>query len=73
LLFHDALALKPRKSKPVNGKPQTMATIPATAECHLTTPMTKSMTAQIEKKDSGLRRFIGSIMSEIDITPTEGT
>jgi hypothetical protein len=51
-------ALKPRKSKPVNGKPQTMATIPATTECHFTKPNTKSTTAQIEKKAMGAGRFI---------------
>jgi len=51
LPFHDAL--KPRKSKPVNGKPQTMATIPAKTECHFTKPNTKSTTAQIEKKARG--------------------
>src|SRR5882724_1149762 len=51
-------ALKPRKSKPVNGKPQTMATIPATTECHFTKPNTKSTTAQIEKKARGVGRFI---------------
>src|SRR6476660_3432336 len=51
-------ALKPRKSKPVNGKPQTMATIPATTECHFTKPNTKSTTAPIEKKARGVGRFI---------------
>ena len=54
--FHDAP--KKRKSKPVDGKPQTMPTIPATSECHFTKPNRKSTTAPIEKKASGVRRFI---------------
>jgi hypothetical protein len=56
LPFHDAL--KPRKSNPVNGKPPTTATIPATTDCHFTNPNTKSTTAQIEKKARGVGRFI---------------
>jgi hypothetical protein len=60
LPFHDDL--KPKKSNPVNGKPQTMATIPATNERHFTKPNTKSTTAQVEKKTSGVRRFIASII-----------
>jgi hypothetical protein len=54
--FHDAL--KPRNSKHVNGKPQTMATMPAISECHFTNPITKSTTAQTEKKARGVGRFI---------------
>src|SRR5450755_1383799 len=54
-----------RKSKPVKGKPQTMATIPATTECHFTKPNTKSTTAQIEKKARGLGRFISPALCSI--------
>lgn len=50
--------LKIRKRKPVNGNPQTMATMPARSECHFTKPITKSTTAQSEKKTSGVGRFI---------------
>jgi hypothetical protein len=60
LPLHDAL--KARKSKPVNGKPQTMATIPATTDCHFTKPNTKSTTAQIEKKARGVGVHLASIM-----------
>ena len=54
--FHRAL--KPKKSKAVKGKPHTIATTPATNECHLIQPNAKSTTAQIEKKTSAVGRFI---------------
>jgi hypothetical protein len=56
-------ALKARKSKAVNGKPETMATTPAPTECHLIQPNAKSNTAQTEKKAMGLRRFISQSLS----------
>jgi len=56
-------ALKTRKSKTVNGKPHTMATTPATTECHLMQPIAKSTTAQIEKKTSAVGRFIYTTLS----------
>ena len=55
-------ALKPRKSNPVKGKPQGIATIPARTECHFTSPNTESTKAQIEKKAMGLRRFISTAL-----------
>jgi hypothetical protein len=66
LPFHDDP--KTRKSKPVNGKPQTMATIPATTECHFTKPNTKSITAQIEKKARGVERFISASIMLLPLT-----
>jgi hypothetical protein len=51
-------SLRRRKSKAVKGKPQTMATMPATTECHLMQPNAKSITAQTEKKTSALGSFI---------------
>ena len=64
-------ALKPRKSKPVNGKPQTTATIPATTECHFAKPNTKSTTAQIEKKARGVGRFISPALCSSSLSDSE--
>jgi hypothetical protein len=60
LPFHDAP--KTRKSKPVNGKPQTMPTFPATTECHFTKPNTKSTTVQIERRARGLTVHLTALM-----------
>ena len=47
-----------------------MATTPATTECHLMQPIAKSTTAQIEKKTSGVGRFIyTSIMLQLLSVP----
>jgi 2-methylisocitrate lyase-like PEP mutase family enzyme len=51
-------ALKTRKRKRLNGKPQTIVTTPAITECRLKWPKAKSTTAQIEKKTSAVGRFI---------------
>jgi hypothetical protein len=51
-------ALKPRKSKTLNSKPQTIATTQATIECHLMQPNTNSIPAQIEKKVRAEKHFL---------------
>ena len=56
-------ALKTRRSKAFNGKPQTMATTPAPTECHLIKPNAKSTIPQTKKKTLGLRRFIPPALS----------
>lgn len=60
--------LKPRKGNPVKGKPQGIATIPARTECHFTSPNRKSTTTQIEKKATGLGRFISPALCSTLLT-----
>ena len=67
LPFHDAP--KTRKSKPVNGKPQTMPTFPATTECHFTKPNTKSTTVQIERRARGVTVHLTTHYAPLSTTP----